>query len=114
MDFDLTLEAIERFEDASGMGLVALVDGSDIPTIKSRWTVKRMRLFAQCVAPPGTTDADIEDWLKPSNLVSAQMEIILQVMNQLTPPSEVDDYLPRGEESGEDDPHSGNSGSGAG
>ena len=114
MDFNLTLDAIERFEDESGTGLLALVDGSDIPTIKSRWTVRRLRLFAQCAAPSGTTAQDIEDWLAPSNLMAAQMEVILQIMGQLTPPSEVDEYLPRGESTGEDGPPSGNSGSGAG
>ena len=111
MELTLTLDAIERFEDASGQGLIALVDGSDQQAIKARWTVRRLRLLAQSAAPPGTTREDINEWLKPHQLVEAQMSAIVQVVTQLSPPPETDDAFGPTQEGGES---TGNLGSGAG
>ena len=111
MKLQLTLAAIERFEDASGQGLIALVDGSDQQAIKARWTVRRLRLLAQSAAPFGTTVEDIDEWLKPPQLVEAQMSAIVQVVEQLSPPLETDDAFGPAKEGGES---TGNLVSGAG
>lgn len=111
MDIQLTLAAIERFEDAVGVGLLSLVDGADQSDIKANWTVRRLRLLAQCAAAPGTTPEDIEAWLAPSRLIESQLSAIIQVIDQLTPPPEADEYLSPASEGGES---TGNSASGAG
>ncbi len=110
MKLTLTLGAIERFEDASGTGLLALVEGRDLHYIRAQWTVRRLRLLAECAGPEGTTAADIEAWLDPSQLVVAQMDAISQVIEALTPPPEADEHFDAGE-GGESE---GNSESGAG
>lgn len=93
MNLTLTLAAIETFEDATGTGLLALVDGSDVNLLRSRWTVRRMRHVLQ--ATEAGTPEDIEKALAPGRVVETQLSIMAQVIDQLNPPDETDDYLPR-------------------
>lgn len=111
MNIELTLAAIERFEDQAGVGLLSLVDGGSAQELKAHWTVRRLRLLAECAAATGTTVADIDEWLSLPNLVESQMSAIMQVITQLTPPVETDEYLTT---AGERETGSGNSESGAG
>ena len=113
MDIQLTLAAIERFEDQAGVGLLSLVDGSSSRAIKELWTVKRLRLLAECASPPGTAVADIDEWLSLPNLIESQMSAIMQIITQLTPPVETDEYL-KTDTAEDSEGDSGNSVSGAG
>ena len=97
MDLTLTLEAIERFEDATGDGLLGLFDGTETE-VKSRWTIRRLRAIAQAT---GAAEADIIEWLQPSRLVESQLTAIVQMMDQLTPSSEAEEYLTTDGEVGE-------------
>lgn len=107
MELNLTLAAIEEFEDTAGVGLLGLFDG-DETAIKSRWTVQRLKLMAKAC---GSSDDEIADWLQPPRLVEAQADAIVQMMSQLTPAVEADEYLDSGAEAGES---TGNSPSDAG
>lgn len=93
MDLHLTLGAIEKFEDEQGVGLISLVEGTDQPAIKARWTVRRMRSLMRHARIKGTLDVDIELALSPARLVETQMRLIIQVIDQLSPPVETAEFM---------------------
>ena len=93
MDIDLTLGAIERFEDESGVGLISLVEGTDQSAIKARWTVRRLRMLLRTARQRGVTDAEIETALAPRRLVETQMRVVIQIIDQLSPPEETSEFM---------------------
>lgn len=97
MKLNLTLGAIESFEDQIGVGLLGMFDGSETD-IKSRWTIRRLRAIA---AATGATQEQIDDWLQMGRLIESQTDAIVQLMDQLTPPAETSEYLNQAGEAGE-------------
>lgn len=97
MQLNLTLGAIESFEDQTGVGLLGLFDGTETD-IKSRWTLRRLRAIAIAT---GATKEQIDEWLQIPRLVEAQTDAIVQLMDQLTPPVETEEYLTGDGEAGE-------------
>lgn len=98
MNVELTLGAVERFEDQAGVGLLSLVDGRDITVVKERWTVRRLRLLMECV---GKEPAEIRDALSLRKLTETQMQVIIQIVEQLSPSVEAQEHLSEAQEGGE-------------
>lgn len=116
MELRIDIGAVERFEDAAGIGVFTLLQGGP-----EAWTVRRLRTLARAATQEledgrlvdRVSDSDIEAWLA-RDLVGAFAEASRALSAALSPPAEADEHLGRGDDGGEGGESGGNSPPGGG